>query len=242
MEKKRVIAVSGIDTDIGKTVATGAIARSLLKQGYNVFTQKMVQTGCTDISEDITVHRQFMRIELTGDDKTGISCPYIFPVPCSPHLAARLVGEKVDPAKIAAASDKLLQQYDILLLEGAGGLSVPLTLDYTFIDYLEEYCLPVVLVSSPRLGSLNHTINALEILRARQIQLAGIVYNLHGYIAGEENKNEISAMVADSRETMLYYLQKYNYMNAGIIDLYSPPQSDSVFHREVERLLLRTGV
>ncbi len=240
MEKKGVIAVSGIDTDIGKTVATGAIAYSLLTQGYSVFTQKMVQTGCVGSSEDIAVHRQMMGIGCTDEDRAGLSCPYLFPTPCSPHLAARLAGEEIKPAKIAQATAQLLKNYDILLLEGAGGLSVPLTLDYSFVDYLQEYNLPVILVSSPRLGSINHTLNTLEVLCVRKIRLVGLIYNLHGFAAeieGQAEKKDIAAMVADSRKTILYYLKKMA-MNAEMIELHSPPQFTGKFHQAVEKMVL----
>ncbi len=212
------------------------IARCLYEQGYSVFTQKMVQTGCTESSEDILVHRRLMGIGLTEEDSNGLSCPYIFAVPCSPHLAAELAGERIEPAKIATTTDMLLNCYDNVLLEGAGGLSVPLTLDYTFADYLQEYNYPVILVSSPRLGSINHTLNALEILACRHIRLAAVVYNLHGFNANLKKAEQ--AMIADSRQVILHYLQKLA-MDAEIIDLYSPPQITEEFKAAVERMLLR---
>lgn len=108
MKEKRVLAVSGIDTDIGKTVATGLIARSLLDQGYRVSTQKMVQTGCVGISEDIAEHRRLMGIGLTEEDHSGLSCPYLFADPCSPHLAAELSGKRIDPARTLSATARML--------------------------------------------------------------------------------------------------------------------------------------
>ncbi len=236
MSRKQVIAISGIDTDIGKTIVTGTIARCLYEQGDSVFTQKMVQTGCTESSDDILVHRQLMGIELTEEDRNGLSCPYIFAVPCSPHLAAELAGESIEPAKIAAATDILLDCYDIVLLEGAGGLSVPLTLDYTFADYLQEYNHPVILVSSPRLGSINHTLNTLELLARRHIQLAAVVYNLHGFT--ESTGRGEQEMVADSRRVILHYLEKLD-IDAEVIDLCSPPQITTEFNAAVKRMLLR---
>ncbi len=238
MDKKQVFAVSGIDTDIGKTIATGVLAYSLREQGCNVFTQKMVQTGCVDISEDILVHRQLMGIAPTEEDQCCLSCPYLFPTPCSPHLAAKLAGESIDPMKIAAATDALLKRYDLLLLEGAGGLFVPLTLKYTFLDYLQEYELPVILVSSPRLGSINHTLSALEVLQCRQIRLAAIIYNLHGFTEEMEKSSDVYAMVTDSRKVMVHYLEKL-YIDAEVIDLCSPPQFDREFHASVGQMLSR---
>lgn len=89
---KGVYFVSGIDTDIGKTVATGMLAKQLLQQGKSVITQKPVQTGCQDIAEDIAVHRKIMGIPMQEADEQRLTMPEIFSHPASPHLAARLDG------------------------------------------------------------------------------------------------------------------------------------------------------
>lgn len=229
-----ILAVTGIDTGVGKTVVTGMIARSLLNEGFAVFTQKLVQTGCVNISEDILEHRRLMKISPVREDFDGLSCPYLFADPCSPHLAAEMAGEQIDVAKISAATEILSRRYDILLVEGAGGLSVPLTSDYTFLDYVMERKYPVVLVSSPRLGSLNHTLNALELLWRRNVQLAAIIYNLHGV------ENTIAAMIDDSRRIMLRYLEKFQ-MEAEVIDLASFPLMSKGFQAAVLRMLCRVG-
>ncbi|MCK5071639.1 MAG: dethiobiotin synthase, partial [Desulfocapsa sp.] len=92
-----VICISGIDTDIGKTIATGLLAKALLSQGYSVITQKVAQTGCTGISEDILKHRELMDTGLYPEDTNGLTCPYVFSKPCSPHLAAELSQTQIDP-------------------------------------------------------------------------------------------------------------------------------------------------
>ena len=86
----KVIFVSGIDTDVGKTVATGIYAKKLMEQGFSVITQKMIQTGCKNIADDLLVHRKIQGIDLTAEDLQGDTCPYLFEYPCSPHLAAKL--------------------------------------------------------------------------------------------------------------------------------------------------------
>jgi len=178
MNTGRIFCVSGIDTDIGKTIATGVMARALLGAGIRVITQKFVQTGCQGLSEDIVRHREIMGIPLQDVDEAGITCPFIFPVPCSPHLAARLAGSKIDTRHIFAQTRQLSRQYDIVLLEGAGGLLVPVSEDVTFLDWLQDTGLPVILVTSSRLGSINHTLAAFEVLAGRGVELAGVVYNI----------------------------------------------------------------
>ena len=174
-----ILFVAGIDTDIGKTVATGHLARRYAAQGRSVVTQKLVQTGCGGFSEDILVHRKIMGIDLLTEDRNGLTCPYTFRFPGSPHLAAALEGKTVDLARLAATARQLAGVYEFVLVEGAGGLCVPLTDRVLTVDFVGEQGWPVILVSSPRLGSINHTILSLEALRARGLPLQAVVYNLH---------------------------------------------------------------
>jgi dethiobiotin synthetase len=168
----------GIDTGVGKSVATGLMARYLLEQDQAVITQKLVQTGCSGRPEDIVTHRRLMETGWLDEDEQGLTCPYCFSFPGSPHLAASLAGKTVDPARITAATRQLEEKYHWTLLEGAGGLLVPLNDSLTQLDYLAGQHCRLVLVTSSRLGSINHTLMSLEILQARKLRLAGLVYNL----------------------------------------------------------------
>lgn len=206
----QVICISGIDTDIGKTVATGLLARALMANGNSVITQKVVQTGCTGIAEDIMEHRRIMGIPLQDEDRAGDTCCYVFKKPCSPHLAGELSGMCIRPAVIADASRKLSRQYDFVLLEGAGGLMVPLTSDLTFLDYLQQQRLPLILVSCPRLGSINHTLSALELAKRRGVVVQGLIYNLYG-----EYDSEI---LNDSRALFQRALVRYGF-SPTIVDM-----------------------
>lgn len=198
-----VIFISGIDTGVGKTIVTGLLAKYLNNSGWKVITQKLVQTGCSGISDDILLHRKIMNIELQEEDKGGLTCPYIFDFPASPHLAASLEGSEIEPDVIRSATDKLLRKYDYVLLEGAGGLFVPLKLGYTTIDYIRENNIPLILVSTPKLGSINHTLLSLEAARNRNIEVKGIIYNLF--------PAEINFIARDSKEVFEYYLKKLDY-------------------------------
>ena len=174
---KGVYFVSGIDTDIGKTVATGVLAKQLLQQGKSVITQKPVQTGCKNIAEDIAVHRKIMGIPMQEADKQGLTMPEIFSYPASPHLAARLDGRTLDLGKICTTTQELATQYEIVLVEGAGGLMVPLTEDLLTIDYIKQQAYPVILVTSGRLGSINHTLLSFAALKQYGIRLHSLVFN-----------------------------------------------------------------
>lgn len=171
--------ISGIDTDAGKTYVTGHIARHLMKEGKRVITQKFIQTGNTGMSEDIEVHRRIMGTGRLPEDLDHTTAPVIFSYPASAQLAARIDGREIDLGVIDRATERLLSLYDVVLVEGAGGLAVPITDTFIAIDYVESRRLPLILVTNGVLGSINHTVLSLEAVRARGIELAAVIYNEH---------------------------------------------------------------
>lgn len=182
MKKGKVIFISGIDTNVGKTAATGAIAKALAAAGKRVITQKMIQTGCTQISEDIEEHRRVQGIPLLEEDREGLTCPYVFTYPCSPHMAAAKDGRKIDLSVVTKATEVLRERYDYVLLEGAGGLMVPNDFQSLTIDYIREQGYPLVLVTSGKLGSINHTLLSLFAAQQYGIPVQAIVYNQYPHI------------------------------------------------------------
>ena len=168
--KKNVYFISGIDTDAGKSYATGFLARELNRKGQRTITQKFIQTGNTGHSEDIDLHRRIMGIAPTDDDREGLTMPEIFSYPCSPHLASRIDGRP---------TEELSRRYDVVLLEGAGGLMVPLTDELLTIDYIAQKGYPLLFVTSGKLGSINHTLLSLEAIKNRGIKLDTVLYNLY---------------------------------------------------------------
>lgn len=197
-----VYFISGIDTGIGKTYATGYLAKLWNQQGIRTITQKLIQTGNSGISEDIEQHRQIMQMGWFPEDDSRLTMPEIFSYPASPHLAAKIDGRAVDFAKIAQATQQLAERYDAVLLEGAGGLMVPLTDSLLSIDYAAEKNFPVILVSSGRLGSINHTILSLEALRSRGMQLHALAYNLN-------DESQDALISKDTAEYLKAYLAKH---------------------------------
>lgn len=188
----KIVFVSGIDTEIGKTVVTGWLAQQWAAQGENVITQKLVQTGCVGASDDILLHRRIMGTGLFDEDRDGTTMPALFAYPASPHLAARLEQRALDLSAIEAATARLCERYETVLIEGAGGLMVPLTEQLLTIDYVVEKGWPVLLVTSGRLGSINHTLLSLEAIAARGIALHGVAWN-----SRDDSSDELIA--ADSR-------------------------------------------
>lgn len=197
-----VLFISGIDTDIGKTYATGLLARALINKGINVITQKLVQTGVASdnngkmsIADDIIIHRKLMNIPLQPCDIDHTTCPYRYKKPASPHLSAALAGDTLDVNVITNATKALQTDFDVVLLEGAGGLLVPMTTRLLTLDYIAEQGYPVILVTSGRLGSINHTLLSLEAIKSRGLKIHSVIYNpIHDDAANTDKQIANSTM------------------------------------------------
>lgn len=209
--KRNIYFVTGIDTDAGKSYATGFIARRWNNEGHRTITQKLIQTGNTGYSEDIDLHRRIMGIDHTEEDEAGYTMPEIFTYPASPHLASRLDGRPVDFRKIEKATGILSGRYDRVLLEGAGGIMVPLTEDYLTIDYIREKDYPVIFVTSGKLGSINHTLLSLEAIRSRGIRLEMVAYNLYPV-------PEDQTVSRDTKKYIRRYFQRH-FPQAGFMEI-----------------------
>ena len=198
------IFITGIDTDSGKSYATGMLWRYLKQNNQPAITQKLIQTGCHDpIAEDIITHRSFINGTLLPEDLNGLTSPQIFKFPASPHLAATLENSTVDINAIDHATAQLTELFEYVLIEGAGGLNVPLQRNLLTADWLEGHQYPTIIVTSGRLGSINHTLLTLEVAARRNIPIAGIIYNLHP--AGDPQ------ITADSKSIFIEYLEKFNF-------------------------------
>ncbi len=204
----RVYFVSGIDTGIGKTMVTGLMARSLAAAGRDVITVKMVQTGNVGHSEDIDLHRAICGGISFPEDAEGITAPQIFEFPSSPLLAASLEKRTVDLAAIVRAVRRCAARHEIVLVESAGGLCVPLTEGMLSVDLAAAEEWPLVLVTSGRLGSINHTLLSLEAAKSRNMKVVGVVNN---WCDGAD-----PTIDADSRETVRRYLKRMAFRPAVV--------------------------
>ena len=209
-----VLFISGIDTDIGKTYATGLIAKALMQHDVNVITQKLVQTGVSinpdngemNIADDIITHRQLMGIALQPCDLDNSTCPYRYEKPASPHLSVKLANAVLDVNVITDATRRLQTDYEVVLLEGAGGLLVPMTEHLLTLDYIAEQGYPVILVTSGRLGSINHTLLSLEAITSRGLNVHSVVYNhIHDNAAQTDEQIAHSTMDFLQNHLVVYY-------------------------------------
>ena len=163
--------ISGVDTDSGKTYVTARLAAQLQAEGVDVSTQKPVQTGCDDIAEDLVEHRKVMGCGLLPDDTERLTCTYLFHKPASPALAASLECAVIDTERMAKDTDELCNRHDVVLTEGAGGLMVPLTDDILTIDYVAAHKLPLLLVTTSKLGGINHALLSIEACKTHGVEL-----------------------------------------------------------------------
>lgn len=204
-----VLFISGIDTDIGKTYATGLLAKALMQQGVGVITQKLVQTGISKqadgelgIADDILSHRQLMGMPLQPCDLDFTTCPYRYEKPASPHLSAALANRPLNINVITDATNALQADYEVVLLEGAGGLLVPINEQLLTLDYIAKQGYPIVLVTSGRLGSINHTLLSLEAIKSRGLMIHSVIYN-HVHDDAEQTDAEIANSTIDFLQAYL---------------------------------------
>jgi dethiobiotin synthetase len=191
--------ITGIDTDIGKSYVCGALANMLFERGIKVYTQKLVETGCeAGISKDLLQHQEMVG-KVFNQAEPSLHCPYTFEFSASPHLSAQLEKTEINVDYLAQQMNTLSQHCEQLLVEGAGGLYVPLNKEYTIADFIVDNHLPIVLVTSARLGSINHTVLSLEFCRQRNIEVRAIVYNHHS-----DSNDEISKSTQKTLQSYLY--------------------------------------
>ena len=170
--------VTGTDTGVGKTYVSAGIARALTSRGVDVGVMKPAETGCR-MRAGRLMPKDALRLKKSAcvKDPLSLVTPYKFRSPLAPAVAAELEGKTIDPAKIIKAFQLLSMRHDFLIVEGAGGIMVPLSGTYTYLDLAKKLGLPVLLVARPGLGTINHTLLTIAALMGRKIEIAGIVIN-----------------------------------------------------------------
>lgn len=171
--------ITGTGTGIGKTFSTGVLAKDASEKGAMTAVMKPVQTGLTK-PEDGDIGQVARMAPMALNLESGLACPYCLKFEASPHLAAKKEQVTIDFDVIRETVDIVGMKYDpdLLLLEGAGGLLVPIDEERMMIDLIQTLGYPVILVATAGLGTINHTLLSIHELRGRQIPIAGYVVNL----------------------------------------------------------------
>jgi dethiobiotin synthetase len=174
----RGLFVTGTDTGVGKSIVTGGLAGLLQKQGINVGVMKPVETGCLhDDGSFVPADAQLLKDMSVVDEPLEEIVPYQFKEPLAPSVAAEREGITIDSNQLVKKFEYMSRHHDVMLVEGAGGLLVPLYQKILFIDLVKRFKLPVLIVSRATLGTINHTLLTLRAARAEKVPVAGIVIN-----------------------------------------------------------------
>jgi dethiobiotin synthetase len=168
----RGIFVTGTGTEVGKTVVAAAIARTLAAKGRQVAVFKPAVTGLEEPGEP---DHELLRRASGSEQSDDQIAPYRYGPPASPHLAAELAGERIEPSRLLIAAGAAADGAELLVCEGVGGLMVPLAGDYLVRDLARDLGLPLVVAAGPGLGTINHTLLTLEAARAAGLEVAGVV-------------------------------------------------------------------
>lgn len=172
------VFITGTDSSVGKTMVCGLLAGFLRMSGMDVITQKWVQTGTAGWPSDLAMHRRLMGLpEAVPEGVLEDLCPYRFSYPSSPHLAAEREGRIIDPGVIEKAYRRLEAAHELVLVEGAGGILVPLAKGMLICDLVSRIGLSVLIVVENRLGCINHALLTVEAVRRRDIPLEGLIFN-----------------------------------------------------------------
>ena len=170
------IFITGTDTGVGKTLVAAALASHFSLKGLKVGVMKPIETGVNnpaDLGPDATL----LRWAADSSDDESLISPYRFPLPVAPCQAATAAKEQIDIDKIVKAYQTLRQDKDIVLVEGAGGLMVPIRGGFIMADLARQLGLPLLVITHPRLGTLNHTLLTTFTARAMELELSGYIIN-----------------------------------------------------------------
>ena len=170
--------ITATDTDVGKTVIAGAVANYFLRQGARVAVSKPVATGCVHRREGlVSEDAEFLASCADARFPLDLICPQRYREPLAPVVAADRAKEPLDWSAIDRSLQLMIRESDILIVEGVGGIMVPLDKDHTTLDLARWLGLPAVIVARPNLGTINHALLTIETLRRAEVPIAGVVIN-----------------------------------------------------------------
>ena len=184
--------ITGTDTGVGKTIVAGGLIRALIFHGLKTAGMKPVESGCTRegkvlIPSDGTFLKQIAQMQ---EPVTQVT-PCCFEAPLAPLPASELEKRSVSVAAIRKAFYSLYTRYDAIIVEGVGGIMVPLKENYFVIDLAKDMGLPLIVVAKPGLGSINHTMLTVKYALKEGLAVAGIIINYshppEGSLAEETN-------------------------------------------------------
>ena len=170
--------ITATDTGVGKTAITSAIAAALRAGGHRVGVLKPVATGCIHTREGlVSEDAELLAHHADSPHPLDVICPERYAEPLAPAVAAQRAKQRVDWSAVQRSLDTIARASDILLVEGVGGLLVPLDERHTVLDLIRWLGFPAVIVARPGLGTINHTLLTASVLRNANLPVAGVVIN-----------------------------------------------------------------
>lgn len=221
----RGIFITGTDTGVGKTLVSAALALALKKQGGQVGVMKPIETGISCSNSDLSDAAR-LRAVIGTEDQLQAVCPYRFTSPVAPLAAAQAERRPIDPDIIRKTYRLLADRYDYMVIEGVGGVLVPITSNTDVTDLIAQLKLPAVIVGRSGLGGINHARLTIEALRRRKIRIVALVLNQTEPVATKTERTQ--------ERTTLELLQK----QAGIPVLGPLPYQPGL-HRQFQRTAAR---
>jgi dethiobiotin synthetase len=190
--KKPGLFITGTDTGVGKTLIAGAIAKILTEQNLKVGVFKPIATGCRNSREGlVSSDAEFLAYCADCEYPLSVVNPVSFRTPAAPTVSAENERREINFEEISSAYNYICQTCQLVIVEGIGGIRVPITEDINVLDLAAELGLPIVIVSRPDLGTINHTLLTIDAIRSKNLNIAGVVIN--GYDASKAELAEITA-------------------------------------------------
>jgi len=192
LPKKNGLFIAGTEAGVGKTLIAGAIAKMLTDSGVKVGVFKPIASGCGRQWEGlVSCDTEFLANCANSELSLSTITPVGYITPAAPIVGAAQEGRPVDFDSIAAAYKNICENSDIVIIEGIGGVRMPLTAEFDLLDLAVEFGLPVVVIARLNAGTINHTLMTIDCIRAAELKVAGVVIN--GYNATEATVAEETA-------------------------------------------------
>ena len=207
--------VTATDTDIGKTYVCAGLAHALKKMDIDVGIMKPFACGDKQkngfSSNDLTILANAAMV----DDAEDIINPFFFPIPASPYTAAKNLGVKIDVKHVLECFRKLDEIHDIVLVEGIGGIMTPILKDYAIIDLIKDLMANTIIVTSSKIGTVNHTVLTCNMCKNMNIPIKGLIINNFdstGYSIPELER-DLNALTDLPVLCSLPHMKKFNLSN-----------------------------
>jgi dethiobiotin synthetase len=177
MRVSRGIFITGTDTGVGKTIVAATLARLLRMRGINVGVMKPVTSGCREEDGRLVSDDALLLCRAAGLVCSADAAPYLLREPLAPAEAAKLDGVRIDFSHLRECYYRLAAEHDVVIVEGAGGLMVPLVGGLLIADLIKALGLPLLVVARPNLGTINHTVLTCFAARQMDLDVAGVIIN-----------------------------------------------------------------